>query len=79
MEVLQPLRSPHYNDQRFWVADITELYRLGKISSELAEADTAPLNALVPKPVPFHGNYVRAMDSGPSMSTEDPTPVSFKG
>lgn len=78
-EIIQTLRVPHCNDDGFWVGDITELHRLGKISRELAEADTAPLNPLVPKPIPFHGYYVRAMDSGPSMSTKDPTPVSFKG
>lgn len=79
-EVLDPLRMPDNNKtEGFWVGDVTENYRLGKISRQLAEADTAPLNPLVPKPVPFHGYYVRIMESGPSMSGNDPMPVSFKG
>ena len=45
----------------------------------MAEADTAPLNPLVPTPVPFHGYYVRALVSGPSLSAKDETPESFKG
>jgi hypothetical protein len=77
-DVLRPLRVPHLNDDGFWVGDITENYRLGKISRELAEADTAPLNPLVPKPVPLHGYFVRIMDSGPSFEDNKP-PVSFKG
>lgn len=78
-EVVRKLRVPHYNQEGYWVGDITELYRLGQISRELAEADTAPLNPLVPTPVPFHGYYVRAMVSGPSRTTSDDTPESFKG
>src|SRR5262245_60831565 len=60
-EVVRKLRRPHHNEDGFWVGDITELYRLGQISREVAEADTAPLDPLVPKPVPFHGYYVRAL------------------
>src|SRR5215204_5583751 len=78
-EVVRKLRVPHRNEEGYWVGDISELYRLGWISREVAEADTAPLNPMVPRPVPFHGYYVRAMESGPSMSGENPTPVSFKG
>jgi hypothetical protein len=77
-EVLRPLRAPHRNEEGYWVGDITENYRLGKISRELAEADTAPLNPLVPKPVPLHGYFVRVMDSGPSFENDTP-PVSLKG
>jgi hypothetical protein len=79
-EVFRPLRIPDYDEtDGFWIGDISENYRLGKISRKLAEADTAPLNPLVPNPVPFHGYYVRIMESGPSMSGDDLTPVSFKG
>lgn len=78
-EVFRPLRQPHYSEKEgFWVGDITENYRLGKISRQLAEADTAPLNPLVPKPIPFHGYYVRVLDSGEAMMADQP-PVSFKG
>jgi hypothetical protein len=77
-EVLHPLRAPHRNAEGFWVGDITENYRLGTISRELAEADSAPLNPLVPKPVPFHGYYVRVLDSAPSYQNDQPR-VSFKG
>ena len=77
-EVVQPLHNPFFRDKGYWVGDVTELYRLGKISRELAEADTAPLNPLVPKPIPFHGYYVRAMESGISFENDRP-PVSFKG
>jgi hypothetical protein len=79
-EVFKPLHMPDHNvTEGFWVGDISENYRLGKISRQLAEADTAPLNPLVPKPVPIHGYYVRIMESGPSMSADDSTPVSLKG
>lgn len=77
-EVLRPLQVPHRDETGFWVGDITENYRLGKISRQLAEADTAPLNPLVPKPVPIHGYYVRVMDTGPSFQTGQ-SPMSFKG
>jgi hypothetical protein len=78
-EVVRKLRVPHCNEEGFWVGDITELYRLGQISREVAEADTAPLNRLVTTPVPFHGYYVRAMVSGPSMNASGDTPESFQG
>ena len=77
-DVLHPLHFPYFPDKGFWVGDVTELYRLGKISRELAEADTAPIHPLVPKPIPSHGYYVRAMESGPS-NFDDQPPVSFKG
>lgn len=79
-EVFKPLDIPDYDEtEGFWVGDIAENYRLGRISRQLAESDTAPLNPLVPKPVPFHGYYVRIMESGPSLSGENSAPVSFKG
>jgi len=77
-EVLEPLHYPFFKDKGYWVGDVTELYRLGKISKGLAEADTAPLNPLVPQPIPLHGYYVRAMESGVSFENDHP-PVSFKG
>jgi len=77
-QVLQPLQNPYFKDKGYWVGDVAELYRLGKISREVAEADTAPLHPLVPKPVPFHGYFVRAMESGPADFDNQP-PTSFKG
>jgi len=76
---VRKLRQPHHNEEGWWVGDITELYRLGWISREVAKADTAPLNPLVPTPVPFHGYYVRAMESGPSMTTTSDEPTPLKG
>ena len=71
-EIVRPLYRPAPNEEGYWVGDVAELFRLGLISRELAEADTAPLNPLVPKPVPFHGYYVRAMESGlPTSITSD--------
>lgn len=78
-QVVRQLRSPHWNEEGYWVGDITELYRLGEIPRELAEADTAPLSPLVPQPVPFHGHYVRSLVSGPPMHASDDTPESFLG
>ena len=50
----------------WWVGDVSEIYRQGGISRELGEADTAPIRPLVDTPKPFHGSYVRAMETGPS-------------
>lgn len=66
-------------DLEYWVGVVTELYRFGNISRELAEADTAPLNPLVDHPRPFHGYYVRAMDSGPSPTILSEENILFKG
>lgn len=48
--------------QDFWTGDVAGLYEAGRlIERELAEADAAPLKPLVPKPVPFHGYFFRAL------------------
>lgn len=73
-EMVRPLWRPPPNDEGFWVGDVADLYQRGIISRELAEADTAPLNPLVPRPVPFHGYFVRALESGPPMTSDAPTP-----
>lgn len=65
------------NQEGSWTGDITELYRLGIISRDVAEADIAPLKPLVDKPRPYHGYFVVAMDSGPG--DDGWTPVSVKG
>ncbi len=78
-EVVRKLQASELNEEGFWVGDVTELYRLGRISRELAEADTAPLNPLVPTPIPFHGYYVRMMESGPSTTTLNDIPTPLKG
>ena len=79
-EMFSKLRMPHHTeDKGWWVGDITELYRLGQISREVAEADTAPLVPLVPRPIPFHGYFVRVMESGPPVGDDDvPTPLKGK-
>jgi len=73
-----PAFSFQDEDSEYWVGDVTELYRMGRISKEIAEADTAPINPLIPAPRPFHGYFVRAMQSGPSPEVRDDI-VSFKG
>ncbi len=45
----------------FWTGDLAELYRLGLIERGVADADTQPLNPLVPAPIPFHGYYFQAL------------------
>lgn len=49
------------NVKDFWTGDVAGLFRYGMILRESAEADTAPLSPLVPKPVPYHGYYFRAL------------------
>lgn len=56
-------KSGYRNSDGYWVGDVAELYRMGLISREVAEADTAPLKPLVDRPKPFHGYYVAAMES----------------
>ena len=47
----------------YWTGDVATLMDLGSDKYPLiAGADTAPLNALVSKPVPFHGYYFVALD-----------------
>lgn len=60
----------------FWIGDVTELFRMGVISREVAEADTAPLTPLVAQPKPFHGYFLRAMTSGPALDGTW-TPIAF--
>jgi hypothetical protein len=62
-----------------WVGDVTELYRLGVISKEVAEADIAPIRPLVAKPRPFHGYHVVAMESAPDPRNWNEETVSLKG
>jgi type II secretory pathway pseudopilin PulG len=46
----------------FWTGDVAGLYRFGLIERGLAEADVAPLNPLVKKPIPSHGYYFVALE-----------------
>jgi len=65
-DAVQKLKSPLLNAQGdYWVGDVAELYRLGRVSRRVAEADTAPIKPLVERPRPLHGYFVRAMESGP--------------
>src|SRR5688572_11915560 len=47
----------------YWVGDVSELYRMGLISREVAEADIAPLSPLVERPQPIGGYLVVAMET----------------
>jgi len=64
-------------NMEYWVGDVAGLYALAHIPRELAEADTAAIHPLVARPKPFHGYYVRAMESAPSF--DGPETVSLKG
>jgi type II secretory pathway pseudopilin PulG len=49
--------------QDFWVADVAELYRHGKlIDLSLAEADARPVTPFVPSPIPKSGYFFVAME-----------------
>lgn len=63
----------------YWVGDVAELYRLGRIRKDVAEADSAPLRPLVEAPRPFHGYFVRAMESGPSEEDWNEIIIDYRG
>lgn len=77
--MIKVLKLPDCTDEGWWVADVAEQYRMGKIPRELAEADSAPLNPLVPSPIPFHGYFVRMMESAPPQKITSDEPVPLKG
>jgi len=68
-----------WSNEGAWVGDVTELYRLGVITRGVAEADIAPLRPLVPKPRPFHGYQVVAMETAPGGQDWNKETVSLKG
>ncbi len=61
------------------MGDVTELYRLGLIPLELAQADTAPLKPLFSTPKPFHGYHVVAMESAPHPIEWNTQTIPLKG
>lgn len=42
----------------FWTGDVAGLFRFGLIDREVAEADAAPLQSLVPTARPYHGYFL---------------------
>ena len=82
LDAVRHLKGGGYPESGYWVGDVTELYRLGIISQEVAEADTAPLKPLVDRPRPYAGYYIRAMLSGPTLRSGvdwNTETTSFKG
>jgi hypothetical protein len=63
-------------ENEYWVGDVAEQFRLGRVSKEIAAADGSPIKPLVDRPQPFHGYLVRAMNSGPDL---DWNVISLKG
>lgn len=71
MTTLYTLRSAHWdfreNDRDsngvkdYWTGDIAGLYKFGLIERRLAEADAHPIVPLVPKPIPFHGYFIKVL------------------
>lgn len=77
LEAVNPLKGWQQSGFRYrnwvdqegwWVADVTELYRHEVITRRVAEADTSPKEPLIDRPRAFHGYFVRAMESGPDAS-----------
>lgn len=56
----------------YWTGDVAGLYRYGMLPREIAEADTAPLNPLVPTPIPYKGWYFRALVADDFRSPSQP-------
>jgi hypothetical protein len=77
--VLRAAASSVDANEGFWVGDITEFYRMGLLPKEMAEADTAPIRPLVDSPRPYHGYFVVAMETAPSMNSESDEPLLLKG
>ena len=80
--VVRLANAPHgvsTPEEGFWVGDVTDLYRLGVIPLELAQADTAPLKPVVPTPKPFHGYHVVAMHSAPHPTDWNTQTIPLKG
>jgi hypothetical protein len=46
----------------YWTGDVTELFRLGLVPREIAEADASPLKPLVTPPKPYRGYLFVSMD-----------------
>jgi len=72
------INRPLLDENGYWVGDVAELYRLAKLPREMAEADVAPLHPLVPSPIPYHGYFVRVLETGPARWVGEP-PTSLKG
>ena len=66
------------DEDGYWIGDVSDLFRMGSISREVAEADIAPRSPLVEQPRPFHGYFLRTMESGPDAS-ENWAPLALKG
>jgi hypothetical protein len=46
----------------FSAADVAGLHSFGLVSREIAEADSAPMSPLVPRPVPYYGYFALAVE-----------------
>jgi hypothetical protein len=77
--MVRSINRPDFNETGYWVGDVSELHRLWKVPREMAEADVAPLHPLVPSPIPYHGYFVRALETGPTGGRGDDDSLSLKG